>query len=86
MLFKLSSVFFKCLGVSVFKIYNLLLVLFLSPLELEVPVLVEVLVLLDVSLLDLFLLLLVGKHQLLILHVIFLVLEFSNPVLCHLSL
>lgn len=71
---------------SVFKIDNLLLVLFLSPLELEVPVLVEVLVLLDVSLLDLLLLLLVGKHQLLILHVIFLVLELSNPVLCHLSL
>ena len=71
---------------SVFKIDNLLLVLFLSPLELEVPVLVEVLVLLDVSLLDLLLLLLVGKHQLLLLHVIFLVLELSNPVLCHLSL
>ena len=71
---------------SVLKIDNLLLVLFLSPLELEVPVLVEVLVLLDVSLLDLLLLLLVGEHQLLILHVIFLVLELSNPVLCHLSL
>ena len=71
---------------SVFKIDNLLLVLFLSPLELEVPVLVEVLVLLDVSLLDLLLFLLMSEHQLLILHVIFLVLELSNPVLSHFSL
>ena len=48
--------------------------------------LVEVLVLFDVGLLDLLLLLLVREHQLLILHIVLLLLEFCDPILCHLSL
>ena len=71
---------------SVLKINNLLLVFFLCPLEFEVPVLVEVLVLFDVGLLDLFLLLLVREHQLLILHIVLLLLKFCDPILRHLSL
>ena len=71
---------------SVLQINNLLLVLLLCSLEFEVPVLVEVLVLFDVGLLDLFLLLLMREHQLLILHIVLLLLEFCDPILCHLSL
>ena len=63
-----------------------MLVLLLSPLELKVPVLVEILVLLDVGLLDLFLLLLVGEHELLELHVVLLLLELCNSILRHFSL
>ena len=85
-LFELRSIFFQRLGVSVLQINNLLLVLLLCSLEFEVPVLVEVLVLFDVGLLDLFLLLLVREHQLLILHIVLLLLEFCDPILCHLSL
>jgi len=85
-LFELRSIFFQRLGVSVLQINNLLLILLLCSLEFEVPVLVEVLVLFDVGLLDLFLLLLVREHQLLILHIVLLLLEFCDPILCHLSL
>ena len=48
--------------------------------------LVEVLVLFDVGLLDLFLLLLMREHQLPILHIVLLLLEFCDPILRHLSL
>jgi hypothetical protein len=48
--------------------------------------LVEILILLDMCLLNLFLLLLVSKHQLLVLHVVLLLLQLSNPVLGHFSL
>ena len=85
-LLELRSIFFQRLGVSVLQINNLLLVLLLCSLEFEVPVLVEVLVLFDVGLLDLLLLLLVREHQLLILHIVLLLLEFCDPILCHLSL
>ena len=85
-LLELRSIFFQRLGVSVLEINNLLLVLLLCPLEFEVPVLVEVLVLFDVGLLDLFLLLLVREHQLLILHIVLLLLKFCDPILRHLSL
>ena len=71
---------------SVLKVHDFLLVLLLSPLELKVPVLVEILVLLDVGLLDFFLLLLVGEHELLELHVILLLLELCNSILRHFSL
>ena len=71
---------------SVLKVHDFLLVLLLSPLELKVPVLVEILVLLDVGLLDLFLLLLVGEHELLELHVVLLLLELCNSILRHFSL
>lgn len=71
---------------SIFKVHNLLLVFLLGPLELHVPVLVEILVLLDVGLLDFLLLLLVGEHELLELHVVFLLLELCDSILCHFSL
>ena len=63
-----------------------MLILLLSPLEFEVPMLVEILILLDMGLLDLFLLLLMSEHQLLVLHVVLLLLQLGDPILGHLSL
>jgi len=71
---------------SFFESKNLVLVISLGKLELVVPVLVEVLVLLDVSLLALLSLLLVHENQLLLSPVELLFLKFSNTVLGHLSL
>ena len=71
---------------SILEIDYFLLILLLSPLEFEVPMLVEILILLDMGLLDLFLLLLMGEHQLLVLHVVLLLLQFGDPILGHFSL
>ena len=68
------------------KFLNLILILFLSFLELHVIVLVEVLILLNMSLLDFFLALLMAEEKLLVLHVKFLLLELMNAILCHFSL
>lgn len=62
------------------------LVLFLSFLELHVIVLIEVLILLNMSLLDFLLALLMAEEQLLVLHVEFLLLQLLNTILRHLSL
>lgn len=85
-LFEVLSVLLEALRVSVLKVNDLSLVFLLSSLELEVPVLVEILVLFNMGLLDFFLLLLMGKHKLLVLHVVLLLLEFLDPILGHLSL
>ena len=68
------------------ELLYLSLVLFLSFLELHVIMLVEVLILLNMSLLDFFLALLVAEEQLLVLHVEFLLLQLLNTILRHLSL
>ena len=56
------------------ELLNFSLVLFLSFLELHVTVLIEVLILLNMSLLDFLLALLMAEEQLLVLHVEFLLL------------
>jgi len=48
--------------------------------------LVEILILLYMGLLDLFLLLLMSEHQLLVLHVVLLLLQLGDPILGHFSL
>ena len=68
------------------ELLNLSLILFLCFLELHVIVLVEVLILLDMSLLDFFLALLMAEEKLLVLHVKFLLLKLLNTILSHLSL
>ena len=68
------------------KLLDLSLVLLLCLLELHVVVLVKVLVLLDMSLLDFLLALLMAEQELLVLHVEFLLLELLNAVLRHFSL
>ena len=71
---------------SILEVNYFLLILLLSPLEFEVPMLVEILILLDMGLLDLFLLLLMSEHQLLVLHVVLLLLQLGDPILGHFSL
>jgi hypothetical protein len=83
---QLLSVLLKLLSVSLFEGEDLVLVIGLSLLELVVPMLVEVLVLLDVGLLALLSLLLVHKDEFLLSSVELLFLEFSNSVLGHLCL
>ena len=68
------------------ELLDLSLVLFLSFLELHVIVLIEVLILLNMSLLDFLLALLMAEEQLLVLHVKFLLLQLLNTILRHLSL
>lgn len=68
------------------KLFNLHLVFLLGLLEFNVIMLIKFLILLDVSLLDFFLALLVLEHQLLVLHVELLLLKLLNSVLCHFSL
>ena len=68
------------------ELLDLSLVLFLSFLELHVIVLIEVLILLNMSLLDFLLALLMAEEQLLVLHVEFLLLQLLNTILRHLSL
>lgn len=70
----------------VLKLFNFHLVFFLGLLEFNVVVLVELLVLLDVSPLDLLLSLLVRENELLVLHVELLLFEFLDAVLGKLSL
>ena len=83
---ELLSVLFQPFGVFILEVYNFRLIFLLSSLKFEVPMLVEILILLDVCLLNFFLLLLVSKHQLLVLHVVLLLLQLSNPILGHFSL
>ena len=65
---------------------ELLLVFFLSFGENAIPVLVKLLVLLNMSMLNFLLALLMLEHELLILHVEFLFLELEDAVLSHFSL
>lgn len=71
---------------SLFKGKDLVLVISLSLLELVVPMLIEVLVLLDVGLLALLSLLLVHEDKLFLCSVELLFLKLSNSVLGHLCL
>ena len=80
------TVVFQVLGVLFLHGENLVLVVLLSLLELVVPVLIEVLVLLNVGLFAFFALLLVHEDQFLLLAVKVLLLKFSNAVLCHFGL
>lgn len=85
-LFQFSSVVLQLLGVSHLEFLNLLLVFLLRLRENPVVMLIELLVLLNVSLLDFFLTLLVREDELLVLHVKFLLFEFEDTVLSHFSL
>jgi hypothetical protein len=80
------TVVLQVLGVLFLHGENLVLVVLLSLLELVVPVLIEVLVLLNVGLFAFFALLLVHEDQFLLLAVKVLLLKLSNAVLCHLGL
>ena len=71
---------------QVFKLLDLHLILFLGFGKNCIPMSIELLVLLNVSLLDFFLALLVNEDHLLIFHVELLLLEFKNAVLGKLSL
>merc|ERR1712156_146336 len=68
------------------KLLQLLLILLLGLGEDAIPMLVEFLVLLDVGVLDFFLALLMLEHELLVLHVEFLLLQLEDAVLGYLSL
>ena len=69
-----------------FKLFDLLLVFLLCLGENTVPVLVELLVLLDVRLLDLFLPLLMREDHLLVVHLELLLFQLSDAVLSHFGL
>ena len=85
-LLKVLSVGLKLSGVTVLGGQNLILVIFLGSLELAIPVLIELLVLLDVSLFALFTLLLMQELHFFDLLVVVLVLQLGNPVFGHFSL
>ena len=72
--------------VSVLELANFSLVFFLSLLEFKVVVLVELLILFDMSLLNVFLSLLVSKDELLVLHVKFLLLQLLDAILSQFGL
>ena len=75
----------QLLSMTSLELLNLYLILLLCFLKLHVIVLVEVLILLDMSLLYFFLALLMAKEKLLVLHVKFLFLELLDAILCHFS-
>ena len=85
-LLHVESVLFNGLGMGLLELLDLPLVIFLCLLQLKVPVLVEILVALDVSSLNLFLSLLMLEDQSLVLNVELLLLKLCYPVLSHLSL
>ena len=85
-LFQVLTVLTQLLGLPILQIRDFHLIFLLGLLKDCVPVLVELLVLLDVGLLDFLLSLLMGKHQVLELHVELLLLELKDAVLCQLSL
>ena len=85
-LLQVLPVLLQLLSMTSFELFNLSLVLLLSFLKLHVIVLVEVLVLLNMSLLDFLLSLLMAEKELLVLHVKFLLLQLLNTILRHLSL
>ena len=68
------------------KLLNLGLVLLLGFRKHVVPMLIELLVLLDVSSLDLFLSLLMTEDKCLVLHVVLLLFQLKDAILRHLSL
>ena len=76
----------KLISMACLEFLELLLVLLLSLGKNAIPVLVEFLVLLNMSVLDFLLALLVLEHELLILHVEFLFLELEDAVLSHFGL
>lgn len=73
-LLEICSVLLKLLSMVCLKLLQLLLILFLGLCEDAIPVFVEFLVLLDMCVLDFLLALLMLEHELLILHVEFLLL------------
>ena len=85
-LFQLLAILFQAFSVQVLNIHNFLLIFVLSLLKLFVPMLVELLVLLNVSSLALFSLLLVIEEHFLHFKVVLLLFQLSNSVLGHLSL
>ena len=85
-LFKLSAILLELSCMVGLKLLNLGLVLLLSFRKDVVPMLIELLVLLDVSSLDLFLSLLMTEYQCLVLHVVLLFLQLKDAILGHLSL
>jgi hypothetical protein len=72
--------------VAVFKLTQSLSIFFLRLEEVLIPLLVELLVLLNMSLLTLFSLLCLIENELFVTALVVLVLQFSNSVLSHLSL
>jgi len=86
LLLQLLSVFLKLLGVSVFELPKSLGIFLLSLEEVLVPLLVELLVLLDVSLFALLALLSLVKNQLFISSVVVLESQLGDAVLRHLGL
>ena len=74
------AVLAQLLVVSVLELANFGLVFFLSLLEFKVVVLVELLILFDMSLLNVFLSLLVSEDELLVLHVKFLLLQLLDAI------
>ena len=85
-LLQLLAILFQAFSVQVLNIHNFLLIFVLSLLKLFVPMLVELLVLLNVSSLALFSLLLVIEEHFLHFKVVLLLFQLSNSVLGHLSL
>ena len=85
-LLKLLAILLQLLCVSNFELFNLDLVLLLGLRQHSVPMLVELLVLLDVCRLDVLLTTLVSKDHLLVVHVELLLLELSDSILSHFSL
>ena len=73
-------------GMVGLKLLNLDLILLLSLRQHVVPMLVELLVLLNVGSLNVLLTLLMGKDECLVLHVVLLLLQLKDTVLGHLSL
>ena len=86
LLVKHPSVFFDLLGVSILKSTESLGVLLLSLEQILVPLLVELLVLLDVSLLAFLLLLRLVENQFLTFLLIILLFELFQPLLSHFGL
>ncbi len=86
LLVELLIVLLELLGMLSLQLAEGLSVLLLGLEEIVVPLLVELVVLFDVSLLALLLLLSLVEQQLVFLSLVILVLEFGDPVLGHLSL
>ena len=80
------AVLAQLLVVSVLELANFSLVFFLSLLEFKVVVLVELLILFDMSLLNVFLSLLVSEDELLVLHVKFLLFQLLDAILSQFGL
>jgi len=77
------SVLLDLIGMAVFKLTKSLSILLLSLKQVLIPLLIELLVLLDVSLLTLLSLLSLVEYQLLVSSVIILLLKLSDSILGH---